>query len=61
MKNKGYAIFGGTNKVHYVQVANGKFALLPGKGSPYVFSKFNLLYKDTPLIQYVAQYPDTSV
>ena len=36
MKNKGYAKFWRTNKVHYVQVANGKFALLPGKGSPYV-------------------------
>ena len=34
-----------------VQVANGKFALLLGKGSPYIFSKFNLLYKDTPLIR----------
>ena len=34
-----------------VQVANGKFALLLGKGSPYIFSKFNLLYKDTSLIR----------
>ena len=34
-----------------VQVANGKFALLLGKGSLYIFSKFNLLFKDTPLIR----------
>ena len=34
-----------------VQVANGKFASLLGKGSPYIFSKLNLLYKDTPLIR----------
>ena len=32
-----------------VKVTNGKFALLLGKRSPYIFSKFNLLYKDTPL------------
>ena len=32
-------------------MANGKFTLLLVKGSPYISSKFNLLYKDTPLIR----------
>ena len=34
-----------------VQEANGMFVLFLGKGSPYIFSKFNLLYKDPPLIR----------
>ena len=29
----------------------GQFALSPGKGSPYIFSKFNRHNKDTPLIR----------
>ena len=29
----------------------GQFALSPGKGSPYIFSKFNWHNKDTPLIR----------
>ena len=42
--------FKGTHSIrtpHY----HGQFALSLGKQSPYIFSKFNLLNMDTPLIQ----------
>ena len=44
-------------KPHY----NGQFDLSQGKENHYIFSKFNTLYTDTPLIQTDAFYTPLSV
>ena len=38
----------------------GQFALSLGKESPYVFSRFNLLNTDTPLVQTLLMDPSVS-
>ena len=39
----------------------GQFALSMGKESPYIFSKFNPLNRDTPLIRTLSMVPSMSL